>query len=96
MLVTRSQHDRLAINIADLDVLQPFADPSPGLKHGHRIARGVPLRVLEKVNAVVGLVGAIHDEIEIPITVKIHRQGPRPQPDAQIHHQTRMVVLQPL
>ena len=87
---------RPAVDVADLDVLEPLADPAARLEDRELVRRRVAAGVLEEVDAVVGLVGAVDDEVEVAVAVEVHRQRPGPEADAEVDDQAGIVVLQPL
>jgi hypothetical protein len=88
------QHHRFAVDVAHLHILRAFADALGGLENGHLVFRRVAAGVFEEVDAVVGLVGAVHDEIEVAIAIEVHRQRPGPQTNAEIDDEAGVVVLE--
>ncbi len=90
------EHEWHAVHEADLDVLQTFADAAGGFENGEFFLRRVAADFLEEIDAVVGLVGAVHDEVEVAVDIEIHRQGPRPQADAEVHDQAGVIVFEAL
>ena len=78
---------------AELDVLQALADAHAGLEHGHGVLRGVRSG-REDIHAVRGLVRTVHDELVPGIAVHVHRQRPRPQADAEVDHESGVVVFE--
>ncbi len=94
MRVAGCEHDRFAVEVAHLDVLSAFADALGRFENGHFRLRGVAAGVFEEVDAVVRLVRAVHHEIEVSITIEIHRQRPGPQTDAEIDDEAGVVVFE--
>ena len=88
------EHDGFVVEVAHLDVLSAFADAPRWFENGHLRLRGVAAGVFEEVDAVVGLVRAVDDEIEVAIAIEIHWQRPGPQTDTEIDDETGVVVLQ--
>ena len=88
MRMARREHDRFAVEVAHLHVLSAFADALRRFKDGHLRLRGVAAGVFEEVDAVVGLVRAVHHEIEVAVAIEVHRQRPGPQTDSEIDDET--------
>ena len=80
----------------DLGELHALADPPAWLEDRHRHAGSVAGGVLEEIEAVVWLIRAIDEQVQPAIAVKIHRQRKRPEPDAKIDRQARVVVFETL
>ena len=76
--VARREHHGFPVHVADLHILQSLADATARLEHRQLVLRGVARDVLEEVNAVVRLVRAVHDEVQVAIAIEVHRQRPRP------------------
>ena len=92
----RRHHVRHSVHDAERRVLHRFADAPRALEDGEFVLRRVAGRVLENVHAVVGLVRAVHHEVEISVTVEIHRQRLCPQAHAEIHDEAGIVVVERL
>ena len=94
MQMAGCEHDGFAVDVAHLHVLCAFADAFGRFEDGHLVLRRVAASVFEEVDAVVGLVRAVHDEIEVAIAIEVHRHRPGPQTDAEIDGEAGVVVFE--
>ena len=93
ILDRRRQDPRLTVGaLAELDVLQAFADTHAGLEDGQRTLRRVGIGS-EDIHAVRRLIGTVDDEFELAVTIDVHGQGPGPEADAEIYDESGMVIL---
>ena len=93
---TRRKHAGLTLRIpTELDVLHTLTDAHARLEHRHGILGRVRAR-RKDVNTVRRLVRTVDDEFVFTVTVKVHGQWPGPQADAEIHDETRVVILETL
>ena len=87
------EHFRFAIHVANLNVVPGFSQVGAWFEDRHFHAR-ILGRVLEEIEPVGRFVGTGDHEIEIAVVIVIHRQGPRPEPDAEINLEAGMIVTQ--
>ena len=78
--------------IARHDVVSRLTQATGGPKDGIPVRAGIAGFVLEKPDAVGGLVGTGNNEVVVTITVCVAGNRPGPQAHTQINGQTRVVV----
>ena len=88
-LAARNQHAIRAANSGDADVAVSPAQPDARLEHRHHAAAA---RIFKKINAIGRPIRAGHQQIEIAVTVVIHRHGPSPKTNRQVHDQSWVII----
>ena len=97
VLVARLQQPDVAVDVGNLDVANGRAEAFRRLEDREGVghdggAVGLGTWILEEVDAVVRLVRAGDDQVQVAVLVVVHRQRPGPEADAQVDDQAGVVV----